>query len=63
VWKVVGDAELESVAWETAAALAKLDPAVAREFKSVLNRVGLPAFDQAISEENRAQRTLQRGSA
>jgi 2-(1,2-epoxy-1,2-dihydrophenyl)acetyl-CoA isomerase len=62
VWKVVEEAELDSVAWETAAALAKLAPAVAREFKSVLNRVGLPAFDQAITEENRAQRALQ-GSA
>lgn len=59
VWKVTEDAELDAVSWETASALAKLEPAVAAEFKSVLNRLGLPAFDQAIAEETRAQRALQ----
>ena len=53
------DAELESTAWDTAAALARLDPAVAAEFKKVLNSVGLAAFDRAVAEESRAQRMLQ----
>jgi 2-(1,2-epoxy-1,2-dihydrophenyl)acetyl-CoA isomerase len=59
VWKVTEDAELDAVSWETASALAKLEPAVAAKFKSVLNGLGLPAFDQAIAEETRAQRALQ----
>jgi 2-(1,2-epoxy-1,2-dihydrophenyl)acetyl-CoA isomerase len=60
-WKLVDDAELESAAWDTAAALARLDPAVAAEFKKVLNAVGLPAFERAVAEETRAQRLLQAG--
>ena len=58
VWKVTDDANLDAVAWEMASALAKLEPAVAAEFKSVLNKLGLSAFDQAIAEESRAQRAL-----
>jgi 2-(1,2-epoxy-1,2-dihydrophenyl)acetyl-CoA isomerase len=58
-WKVVDDAELEAAAWDTAAALARLDPAVAAEFKKVLNAVGLAAFERAVAEESRAQRMLQ----
>jgi 2-(1,2-epoxy-1,2-dihydrophenyl)acetyl-CoA isomerase len=58
VWKVTEDANLDAVAWEMASALAKLEPAVAAEFKSVLNKLGLSAFDQAIAEESRAQRAL-----
>lgn len=58
-WKLVADAELERAAWDTAAALARLDPAVAAEFKKVLNSVGLAAFERAVAEESRAQRALQ----
>jgi 2-(1,2-epoxy-1,2-dihydrophenyl)acetyl-CoA isomerase len=58
-WKLVDDAEFESAAWNTAAALARLDPAVAAEFKKVLNSVGLAAFERAVAEESRAQRKLQ----
>jgi 2-(1,2-epoxy-1,2-dihydrophenyl)acetyl-CoA isomerase len=58
VWKVTDDANLDAVAWEMASALATLEPAVAAEFKSVLNKLGLSAFDQAVAEESRAQRAL-----
>jgi 2-(1,2-epoxy-1,2-dihydrophenyl)acetyl-CoA isomerase len=58
-WKMVEDAELERAGWETAAALARLDSAVAAEFKKVLNSVGLAAFERAVAEERRAQRALQ----
>jgi 2-(1,2-epoxy-1,2-dihydrophenyl)acetyl-CoA isomerase len=58
-WKLVDDAELESAAWGAAAALARLDPGVAAEFKKVLNAVGLPTFERAVAEESRAQRMLQ----
>lgn len=57
--KIVDDAQLEHAAWDMANALAKLDAAVASEFKKVLNSVGLPAFERAIAEESRAQRALQ----
>ena len=60
VWKVVDEGELDAASWATAAALAKLAPSVASQFKQVLNRVGLAAFDQAVDEENRVQRSLQR---
>lgn len=59
VWKVVPEADLESVCWETAVALARLEPAVAAEFKRVLNKLGMPGFELAVQEENRAQRALQ----
>ena len=58
-WKVVDDAALDAAAWATADALAKLEPAVASEFKKVLNAIGLAAFDGAVAQENRAQRALQ----
>jgi 2-(1,2-epoxy-1,2-dihydrophenyl)acetyl-CoA isomerase len=60
VWKVVPDAGLESACWEAALALAKLEPAVAAEFKRVLNKLGMPGFGLAVEEEKRAQRALQR---
>jgi len=58
VAKVVEDARLDTVAWETAETLARLEPAVAADFKRVLNSVGLPGFDQAVAEECRVQRAL-----
>jgi 2-(1,2-epoxy-1,2-dihydrophenyl)acetyl-CoA isomerase len=58
VWKVVEDVELDAASWQLATVLAKLEPAVAAQFKIVLNNLGLPAFDQAIAEESRAQRAL-----
>jgi 2-(1,2-epoxy-1,2-dihydrophenyl)acetyl-CoA isomerase len=59
VWRVVEDGELESACWQTALALSKLEPAVAAEFKRVLNKLGMPAFGNAVEEETRAQRSLQ----
>lgn len=37
VWKVVEDVELDAASWQLATVLAKLEPAVAAQFKSVLN--------------------------
>lgn len=59
VWKVVEDGALDAAAWELADRLATLQPAVVREIKSVLHKVGLAAFDQALAEESGAQRRLQ----
>lgn len=58
VWKVVEDSHLDEVSWSTAVQLASLKPGVAAQFKRVFNLLGLATFDQAIEEENRAQRLL-----
>ncbi len=58
VWKVVEDSNLDEVSWSTAVQLAALKPGVAAQFKRVFNLLGLATFDQAIEEENRAQRLL-----
>ncbi|TFZ08986.1 crotonase [Ramlibacter humi] len=58
VWQVVAPEELEAISLQTARRLASLQPAVARQFKRVLNQVGLAHFDRAIELENQAQRTL-----
>ena len=58
VWKVVADSDLDESSWGCAIQLARLQPLVASEFKRVVNLLGLPAFDRAIEEENRAQRLL-----
>jgi 2-(1,2-epoxy-1,2-dihydrophenyl)acetyl-CoA isomerase len=60
VWKVVDEGELDAASWAIAARLAELEPHVAAQFKQVLNGVGLAAFDQAVEEESRVQRFLQR---
>lgn len=57
-WKVVEDSELDEVSWDTAVKLATLNPRVATQFKRVFNLLGLATFDQAIEEENMAQRML-----
>jgi len=46
---------------QTAQRLAALRPEVATQFKRVLNQIGLAGFDQAVAEENLAQRRLQAG--
>jgi len=58
VWKVVEDSHLDEVSWNTAVQLAALKPGVAAQFKRVFNLLGLATFDQAIEEENKAQRLL-----
>lgn len=58
VWKVVEDSHLDEISWSTAVQLAALKPDVAAQFKRVFNLLGLATFDQAIEEENRAQRLL-----
>jgi len=58
VWKVVSDDELDEISAQVAARLAALQPAVAAEFKRVLNTIGLPAFESAIGLESQAQHAL-----
>jgi 2-(1,2-epoxy-1,2-dihydrophenyl)acetyl-CoA isomerase len=60
VWKVVDEGELDAASWAMAAVLSELEPHVSSQFKRVLNGVGLGAFDQAVDEESRVQRSLQR---
>ncbi|MES2631408.1 MAG: enoyl-CoA hydratase/isomerase family protein [Pseudomonadota bacterium] len=59
VWEVVPDTELQAAGERLCAQLAALAPPVAREFKRVLNEVGLAQFKRAIELENTAQRALQ----
>jgi len=61
IWRVVPDAALQAHGLQTAQRLAALRPEVATQFKRVLNQIGLAGFDQAVAEENRAQRLLQAG--
>lgn len=61
VAEVVEADALEAAAWRTCERLASLAPAVAGQFKKVLNEVGLGAFAQAITLENAAQRSLGAG--
>lgn len=61
IWQVVPDAALQASGLQTAQRLAALKPAVATEFKRVLNQIGLAGFDQAVAEECRTQRRLQAG--
>jgi len=61
VWSVVAGEALDACSWETAIRLAALAPEVARQYKRVLNQVGLTAFDAAIRYENEAQRALMPG--
>lgn len=59
VWEVVAAPDLQARARALAARLAALRPEVVRQFKRVLNDVGLGRFDQAVDLENAAQRSLQ----
>jgi len=61
IWRVVPDAALQAHGLQTAQRLAALRPEVATQFKRVLNQIGLAGFEQAVAEENRAQRLLQAG--
>jgi len=61
VWSVVAEEALDACSWETAIRLAALGPEVARQYKRVLNQVGLTAFDAAIRYENAAHRALMPG--
>ncbi|MBV5291656.1 MAG: enoyl-CoA hydratase/isomerase family protein [Curvibacter lanceolatus] len=61
IWRVVPDAALQAHGLQTAQRLAALRPDVATQFKRVLNQIGLAGFDQAVAEENLAQRRLQAG--
>lgn len=58
VWRVVASDELETVSAELAKRLAALQPEVARQFKRVMNQVGLSNFDCAVRLENEAHRSL-----
>lgn len=55
-WRAVPAGELDAVSRDACHRLAALKPAVATQFKRVLNRIGLAAFDRAVDEESRAQR-------
>lgn len=59
IFRVVPGDALDAASSDVASTLASLKPEVMRQFKRVLNRVGLAAFDAAIEEENRAQGSLQ----
>lgn len=60
VWQVVPAKELASAAMQAARRIAALDPKVAARFKRVLNDIGLPRFEAAITAEDAAQREFQR---
>lgn len=59
VWEVVAPPDLQARARALAARLAALRPEVVRQFKRVLNDVGLGGFERAVELENAAQRSLQ----
>lgn len=59
VWEVVEPPDLQARARALAARLAALRPEVVRQFKRVLNDVGLGGFERAVELENAAQRSLQ----
>ena len=61
VWEVVPDEQLEARAQAVCAQIAALRPEVAAAFKRVFNRIGLPAFDAAIEQENAVTRALVSG--
>jgi len=63
VWRVFADGAFEAQSRGIAAKLAALAPAVAAQFKRVLNEVGLSGFERAIALENQAQRALGGGQA
>ncbi len=63
VWQLAPAAQLDAQALELAGRLAALEPRVAERFKSVLNQVGLAAFETAVALENDAQRQLIAGAA
>lgn len=58
VWRVVPADALADQTQQIAARLAAVQPDLARQFKKVLNELGLAAFKGAIELENQAQRSL-----
>lgn len=61
VYKICSSSELDSVSLEACTRLAALKPAVASQFKRVLNLFGLQEFNRAVAEEENVQRSLSRG--
>jgi len=59
IWQVAPAPALPALGLQIARRLADLKPEVAASFKRVLNQIGLPDFDRAVTEESRAQRLLQ----
>ena len=57
IWRVVDDTQRDAESARVASALA----AVVAQFKRVFNETGLAAFDRAIAQECRAQRSLAPG--
>jgi 2-(1,2-epoxy-1,2-dihydrophenyl)acetyl-CoA isomerase len=61
VYKIHPSSELETSSLEACNRLAALKPAVASQFKRVLNLFGLQEFDRAVAEEENVQRALALG--
>ena len=58
VYRCVPADELDAVSLAAARRIADLKPEVAREFKRVLNQIGLERFERAVEEESAVQRRL-----
>lgn len=63
VYRSVPADELDAVSLAAARRIADLKPEVAREFKRVLNQIGLERFERAVEEETAVQRRLGQGDA
>ncbi|AOF86845.1 enoyl-CoA hydratase/isomerase family protein [Hydrogenophaga sp. RAC07] len=63
VYKTCSSPELEKASLDACKRLAALKPAVASQFKRVLNLFGLQEFNRAVAEEENVQRSLARGDA
>lgn len=63
VYKTCSSSELEKASSDACNRLAALKPAVASQFKRVLNLFGLQEFNRAVAEEENVQRSLARGDA
>ena len=63
VYRSVPADELDAVSLAAARRIAELKPEVAREFKRVLNQIGLERFERAVEEESAVQRRLGQGGA
>lgn len=59
IWQVAPAPALPALGSQIARRLAHLKPEVLVGFKRVLNQIGLPDFDRAVTEESRTQRLLQ----
>ncbi len=63
VYRSVPPDELDAASLAAARRVAELKPEVAREFKRVLNQIGLERFERAVEEESAVQRRLGQGDA